>query len=453
MRRLLALAVLVAFLPTAHAQDRAKADFSTGAEYRARYFWLQNPGANEKTNAGNSFAEHRMKLGLNFKASEKFSAHMTALHDAQWGHDNSQTLGLTNVNDTNNFLNVNEAYANWMFSDDMSFRIGRQNYQIADGYVMGVNDWEQNPYAFEGVVGNWEAEFGRFQVFAFKFRELGDQTTATNSASRDPEHNAYGLNFDLKTTPEWLKAVNVHVIKNNGDAVINTTAGGQTVGSVDGIDTLRYGLHGAFAFGAFDAKAWYAAHTGKYKAIATGGGKTETDSSGQMYQVEAGFNMDAFMGSRFYAAYHVDSGDKDTAAGDAETYDSYFYEKHANAGLMDLFGWGNLTYINVGWTLRPSDATTAGLSYYMFSRTESGSATTTASAPVKGRFGSELGNGDDLKDKLGDEIDLWAEHRYDGGLSTMLRLGYFMPGDYFEKATPKMSDAIMHVSVEAKLTF
>lgn len=455
MRRIIALAVLVAFMPTANAQDKAKAEFSHDGEYRLRYWWTQNPSANENTQRTDSSVDSRFKLGTTFKASEKMSAHLTLLHNAEFGQSTDSTaIGSTSGDTTadnqqENMLTVNQAYANWMFSDDMSFRVGRQNYQIADGSVIGYNDWETNPGAFEGLLGNWEAGFGKFQVFLFKHREL---TAGAGSASADPEHNSYGLNFDMKTTPEWFKALNVHVIKDNQDAVTGAT--GTTVNSTNGQDLMRAGLMAGFNFGMVDLKAWYEMQSGEYKNIAAGGAKTSIDSKGSMMQAEVGFNLDSFMGSRFHVLYHQDTGDGTGAsATETEQYDPYFYEQHANAGLMDLFNWGNLTYITVGWNGKASDKTSFGAMYHMFSRTESGTGTGGLNT---GTRGTGLTLQDATKDKLGDELDLWAEHMYDGGLSTVVRVGYFMPGDAFKNvATPTSSqdDEILQVMLEGRLSF
>ncbi len=175
MKKLIALAALVAAMPVANAQDKGKSEFTPSAEYRPRYFFMQNKAGVE---GNDSFAEHRFKLGMHYKANEKLSAHMTLLHAADFGTaDSANPVGSTNAGDSNNtfdsnnqenMLNVNEAYMNWMVSDDFSLRIGRMNFQIADGAVFAYNDWQQNPGAFEGMTGTWEAEFGRFHRFCFQ---------------------------------------------------------------------------------------------------------------------------------------------------------------------------------------------------------------------------------------------------------------------------------------------
>ena len=454
MRRILALAALLAFLPTAHAQDKGKADFSHNAELRFRYWWMQNPTGDKDSLGTASQIDSRFKWGTNFKANEKLSANLTLLHNATFGEDtNTESVGNTN-NDTEDMLTVNQAYANWMFSDDMNFRVGRQNFQIGDGTLIGFNDWEANPGAFEGVVGNWMASFGTFQLFMFKYRELtatGTHPAAGSSAAGDPEQNAYGLNFDLKTTQDWFKALNVHVVKDNGDAIAgNTTHNVQT--GLSGHDLLRYGLMAGFNFNIVDLKAWYEMQSGSYKDVAATGVVTEVDAKGSMMQAEVGVNLESFMNSRVHFRYHADSGDSGTgSATETEAYDPYFYEQHNTAGMMDLFQWGNLTFMQLGWAGKLNDKTSMGVAYTMFSRTEDGAGSTAVTDGSQGNWG---GTPDATKDKLGDEIDLWAEHMYDGGLSMLFQLGYFQPGDYYDSGvTPAAEDKIMQVLVQGKLTF
>ncbi|MGE0528557.1 MAG: alginate export family protein [Bdellovibrionales bacterium] len=450
MRRMLATAVLVAFMPTANAQDQGKAEVTHSAEYRARYWFMQNPTLNENTQPGtDSFFNQRFKLGLNYRANEQLMAHATLLHTATWG----QTTGVAAVEDTSaatteNLLTVNEAFVNWMTSEDLTFRLGRQNYGFADGFVIGVNDWEPVPYSFEGVLGTYEAEFGRIQAFGFKLRDT-QPGAANTSASGDPEHNLYGLVFDLKTMPDWLKVINVHVLKHNNDAILGSA--GSTVNGQQGQDILRYGLHAAADFQIVDAKLWYAAQNGDNVDVAAGGATTKRDSKGSMYQAELGLNFPDLMGSRFFAVYHVDSGDEENSTDEDGQYDNFFYERHENAGLMDLFDWGNLTYITVGWTGKVTEATGVGVMYHMFSKTEDGAGTTV----TLGRFGTDyaIGNGDAAKDDLGDEIDVWASHTYGNGLMTTARVGYFMPGDVYDNATTNKDDKLLQVMLEAKLTF
>ncbi|MGE4133877.1 MAG: alginate export family protein [Bdellovibrionales bacterium] len=483
MRRVLAAGVLLAFVPTANAQDKAKSEFTPSAEYRARYFYLQNPSAKESDNSSQNMAEGRFKLGLDYRANEKISAHATLLHNTNFGIDNNTDAaggntgagtasttppGTTTVNDQDNLISVNEAYVNWMSSDDMNFRIGRMNYHVADGSFISSNDWEKIPYSFEGLQANWEQEWGKLQFVAFKVRNLAtvdnvNHPATNSSASDDAEHNMYGINFDLKTMPEWLKGVNAHIFKDTGDA-LGGGSGSYVMSTTNGVDTLRYGLMGKFAFSGFDAGAWYEAQGGKLKNITAAGVKTDLGYKGQMYQIELGYTLENFMMSRFFLLYHRDSGDDNTGDNDLKGYDPYYYDMHANAGLMDLLAWGNLTQISLGWTFKTDDRNDFGLAYHMFSKTEKSSTTTTAQGVNFGTMGAYGGGREDLSsrtqkadaDKIGDEIDLWATHHYNDNLATTFRVGYFMPGDVFEPTaagTEKSTDKILHVMIEGKATF
>lgn len=436
MRKALAAVALLAILPSAHAQDKAKADIGFNGEYRLRDSWMMNSSGLDGSDKNTIYS--RFKLEANAKATDKLSATLTLMHNANFGAHTDQMNTPDGTAGAADMLTVNQAYANWMTSDDFSFKAGRMNYQIADGTLIGTNDWEAVPYAFDGVLGNYEVQFGRFQVFAFKYAELSNVAGA--AAGRDEERNAYGINFDLKTMPEVLKSVNVHVIKDNANAVT----------AIPGKDLVRYGLNVNLSFNIVDVKAWYEGMSGKNKPVAA----TSRNANGTMMQAEVGVNFPMFMTSRLFVKYHQDSGDTDATDDKDQAYDPYFYEKHASAGHMDLLKWGNLTFVQIGWQGKPMDNTEVGLNYWMFTRTKKG----TGSSAVMSGMNYAYTNTDLEKDKLGDEIDLWAAHHYNANLSTIIRLGYFSPGSVFTSdaamvGTNKQNKNPMEVFVEGRLTF
>jgi prepilin-type processing-associated H-X9-DG protein len=325
-----------------------------------------------------------------------------------------------------------------MVSEDFNVKFGRMNFGFGDGSVMSVNDWEQQPFSFEGVLLNYEAEFGRFHAFGFKYKDFYVSTGAAGLNS-DPQHDAYALIFDLKTMPEWLKTVNVFVIQDVSDAV--------TTVNPTGNNALRYGLGLGMNFDIVDVKADYVQVTGKQTSLTA----AKTDIEASMWQAEVGVNVPTFIGSRFFVGYHQDTGAKATDT-KVKTYDAYFYEQHENAGLMDIVGWGNLTDLYIGWTAKPMDNTTAGLAYHMFSKTEKEGAATA------GKYGNVLFTSATANESaLGNEIDLWAEHNYGNGFSVTARLGQFMPGKALKNLdtsnTVERKDSITQAMLEAKLTF
>jgi hypothetical protein len=120
---------------------------------------------------------------------------------------------------------------------------------------------------------------------------------------------------------------------------------------------------------------------------------------------------------------------------------------------MDIVGWGNLTDTWLGVTVKPMDTTTVGLAYHMLQKTESNDAVNA------GEYGGALfADGTRAKSNIGDEVDLWAEHKYNNGLIMTARLGEFMPGSALKDdpdtvAVEKRTDSITQVMLEAKMTF
>lgn len=453
MRRILAAAVLLAFMPTAQAApEKAKAaDMTTNAEFRVRYMYTQNASGNKDAQPGtlNDF-EHRAKIGMGFRANEKFSAGFSLLHNAYWGQSDPGVTGsgtgdsANGINDgtdnAENMVLVHEAYGTWMAADDLSLKFGRQTFAFGDGSVMDVNDWERVPYAFEGLSANYEMEMGTVKAWAFQMAQFtgvsGGAYGSSGSSESDPHHNTYGLSFDVKGMPEMIKVANIHVIKDNKA----TTPGSSTQ---NGLDALRYGATVGVGMSAMDAKVTYARHEGDTIAQTTNGGATtKSDREGEMWNIDLGYTMEAMMNMRIGAFFHKDSAN----------YDKYFAELHENSGMMDLVEWGNLTYYGLQVTMSPMDSTTAGLSFHMMKKTDEGTGVTIGND-------SHFSGAPAAEEDLGNQINLWAEHKYDGGFSAVARVGHFMPGDAFKNdatATnpgPDAGDAITQFWVQGKFTF
>jgi hypothetical protein len=462
MRIALALAAFLAFLPNAHAATSSDKQFTPDLEFRLRYIFEDNQSATGSIapNNGNN-VEQRLKIGGQYKFSEKFSVTAHLIQSALWG---SQDLYVFNGDGTpgawssgdgsgqhggassNNMLAVNEAYGTWLVNDDFVLRFGRGGLTMGDGSVISTNDWQPVPTSFDGVLGTYDMDFGRFSAWVIKFSQydngtaalpykvLGNNPATSGAANSDPEADAYGLSFDLKRMPEWLKMVNIHVIQNSKDntpGAFYSAAYAADPTSRMGQNILRYGLALGGNAGMFDYKADVAGMNGNYYcggSIATGcastGGVQALSASAMMAQGELGLNFPEFMKARVFAKYHYDSGDSDTAANQTsvKAYDPYFYDRHAGSGNMEVIGWGNLTFYTAGLSVMPTDQTNVTLQYYYFQKTES------AGRMNPGRFGDMMAFTSDQDDNLGQEVDLIAEHKYDGGFAIMTSVGLFMPG-------------------------
>lgn len=457
MKKLIAAASLLAFVPAAQADHHG--DFSHSAEFRARYLMQENANGRKdnhpKTQSG---VNHRFKFGSTFRASERFTAGLTLLHNAQWGEQdtgvagqgpNNTTVGVRDgLGNGDNMILVQEAYGSWMATDDFSVRFGRLGMTMADGSVIDENDYERNPYSFDGVFGSYELEPVRINAWVVKYSEFVPTNAGTTDLS-DPEANAYGLSVDVKALPEFLNMVNLHVIQDTKAHTANSANLTDQLGR----SILRYGLTLAGDTAGLDYRAVYAGMSGDYIDVNP---TTKTKASGSMYHLELGYSLPEMMRSRIYAAYHSDSGDKATSADKNEGYDPYFYNKHYNAGLMDVVNWGNLTYFSLGFTLMPMDDLELGLHYHDFSRSEkdaSVNAGTNGGSLFESTPGTPLTGAENDKKKIGSEFDFTAEKTYEGGFSLLARVGMFSPGAYLKDTSVDIKDTYTQFMLQAKMNF
>ena|GEM_PF-1131878 len=467
MRIILALAAFLAFLPSANAADK---QFTPDLEFRIRPIFEDNQsGSSSLTPNNGNVVEQRLKVGGQYKFSEKFAVTAHVIQAANWG---SQDLYVLNSNGTagafssgdangqhsgissNNVLTVNEAYGTWMMSDDMILKFGRGGLTMGDGSVISTNDWQPIPTSFDGVLGTYDMDLGRISAFVIKFAQYADSSATTTmklgglssvasagNGSSDPEADAYGIAFDLKKMPEWLKMVNIHVIENSkastpGAFYSPLLASDPT--SRMGQSILRYGIAIGGNASMFDYKVDAAGMNGNYYCAGdfsftpgstssycgnAAAGNHGVSASGYMGQAEFGVNFPDFMKARVFAKYHYDSGNSDNSSGHSiKAYDPYYYDRHAGSGNMEVIGWGNLTFANLGVSVMPTDQTTVTLQYFYFQKTEQ------AGRVNPGRFGDMMAFTSASDKALGHEFDLIAEHKYDGGFTIVGSAGFFIPG-------------------------
>lgn len=398
----------------------AESEISTSAEYRVR--GALNQGETLTNDRSSNVLNHRMMLKTEYKASDRFSANLTLVHHADFGDrgttfsggpgnstNNPNRATRDNLDDSSTGLIVNEAYATWRINDEFSLKMGRGSFEGADGSSTSTNDFQNALTAFDGVAGIYELEFARITGFLIKFAEGLPASANTNN---DPEVNTVGISADLKFAPEIFSMMNVY-----------TNQVRQDLSVLAGLDKEVYQRYGVVLGGQFaelvDFKLAFHGHTGE----ATDAAGDDNDIKGHMIDAQLGVTMEDMSNMNFYVGYHTDTG-SDGSSSDDETYRAYYYDVHKFAGLMDVVGWGNLSYIHAGFSMDPMENLTVGLKYHMFTATEKEGTTTFLGAAS----GAAV---DTSEDDIGSEIDLYAVHKYDGGFQIEARYGLFMTGERF----------------------
>lgn len=432
--------VAIAFLMSssqAMAAFASKTNWSWDASSRVRHEIHNNPagttGGSLSTRDFN-FTEQKTTLGVNFNQGEAFRGRIGLIHAFNWGGTNSTTTNLSGefntpaggngstvgspngVGDQQNLLLVNEAWLWWALSYSLSVSVGRGGLDLADGKVLSRNDDEITPTSFDGIMFRYDHDSVLVKLFGVKATDNFNPRTGTTQGvfTNDPETSFFGTAVDFKGLPEFIKNVNVHVFQVNSDAV----------GTNAQLEQTRYGLNLGGQISGLGYSATYAAHTGTAKSSLG-----EGDVKGNMIDLMARYDLPELSFLFFQLGFHTDTGDEDDGTNlDTETYRPFFYNRHENAGLMDVIEWGNLTYFYIGTGVRAWEIDFA-VTYYMFSQTEENNDTN------KGAHGSFLNGGaaidTDGEDAIGSEIDFTATHQLDNGLNLGFRWGIFSPGDEF----------------------
>lgn len=435
MKRLVLLAGALAVTTAAHAADET--DMKANGEFRVRYFNDMTPSGIKDTPANKSDIEGRMKLGFTLKKGEKFSAHMTMLHGTKFGDEKALGGGAANysAHNANNGLIVNQAYGWWKAGESYSLKAGRFNVELGGGEFFSADAWNLVPTTHEGFLGVFDTDFASIAAALVKVSEAG---TAT-SADSDPEAHNIIVSADIKNMPEAVKTANVTLVQMSKSETSTPASGAMNAQHI-GV-TLGGDMSNVFW------KAVAAFQTGVQSKTAA----AETKLAGNMFDVTVGYGMPETMGLKMWANYHMDSGDDSTTDQNNNDYQALFYDSHKYAGLMDIFGWGNLTYWNLGASMAAADDLEVGLALYGFSKSKENGATLNASG--NDRFAAFRGGAAAAKADLGMELDVWASQKYASNFSIDANLGMFMPGAAFKDATPKREATIMQLMLAGTMMF
>ncbi|MDX9731053.1 MAG: alginate export family protein [Bdellovibrionales bacterium] len=382
----------------------------------------------------NSDIEGRVQLGLTMRKGESIQAHITLLHGTIFGSDPTRATGglvvpnSYNTVDTQNSIIVNQAYGWWRATESMSLKAGRFHVEVGGGEFFSADSWKLVPITHEGFQVSFDTGFAGVSAFLLKDKELVPQA----GMDSDPEQHNFILSADFKDMPEAIQTANLTFLNISRSENANPAANAQHVGL-----TLGGEIAGIFY------KAVYGHQMGVVAKTAAG----ETKLDANMYDLTLGVRVPEIMGLRVWGNYHSDSGD-DNGADDTENgYQSLYYDSHKYGGMMDLFGWGNLTYWNVGAAVAPSDDFEVGLSFFSFSKTKENG----------GSVGTNLGRtflgASTNKANLGMELDLYMTQKFESGFRLDAHLATFMPGEAFKDAVPKREAAIMQLMVAGTMTF
>ena len=347
MKKFICLLALFFTTPFAFAMD-----VEFGGQHRARGVYYQQ-------DLSNVFIQ-RFKFTGAFRPNEMFESQFWVMTNYQWGDK------LYSDNEIRIY-----GYGDWKVSDELMIRVGRTPYQVADGSVIGMNDYEQYPYVMDGAFLSYNTESLAVDVWGAYLPNVW-----AGAEEADQYNAAVGLSLDVRSLPEEFKMANLH-----GVYVLDEDYAGQQIrlgvgigGDVSGLDyKLTGAIHGE-----------------------------DLENIVDQYAVDGqvGYTLD--FDARVYVGGHYESDD----------YDPFYYDRHSRAGLLDVAAWGGGTvYGEGGIAYMPTEDSEIGISGLYFLTVGS------------------VGQYSDIDDLAGKEevieADVYIKKSYAGGFAIRLEGGLF----------------------------
>ncbi len=352
MKKFICLLALFFTTPFAFAMD-----VEFGGQHRARGVYYQQ-------DMEDIFIQ-RFKFSGAFRPNEMFESHFWLMTNYQWG---DKEYG-------DNDIRI-YGYGDWKVSDELMIRLGRAPYQIADGSSIGVNDYDEYPYVFDGAFLSYNTESLAVDVWGAYLPKVWK-----GLAEADSSKAAVGLSLDVRVLPEEFKMANLfglYVIDDNNETA-QIRLGLGIGGDVSGLDYKLTGvLHGA-----------------DFESL-------------EQYGVDAQIGYTLDFDARIYVGGHYES----------DEYDSFYYSRHGRSGLLDVAQWGGGTiYGKGGIAYMPSEDFEVGIVGLYFHK-----------VGAWGKWSNDGKNPEDdsaLSQEEVVEADIYVKKSYAGGFTIQLQGGLF----------------------------
>ncbi len=333
-------------------------DVEFGGQHRARGIYYQQDI--------NDIFIQRFKFSGAFRPNEMFESHFWLMTNYKWGDDYL-------VNGVRVY-----GYGDWKVSDELMLRLGRAPYQIADGSVISMNDYEIYPYAMDGVFLSYNTESLAVDLWGAYLPPI----QIGQNELDDQYEGMVGLSVDVRSLPEEFKMANLYgmYVLSDNEENEHIRLGISINGDISGIDYSLTGvIHGKEVNEIIDQYAF----------------------DGQL-----GYTLD--FDARIYIGGHYES----------EQYNSFYYDRHSRSGLSDVAQWGNGTvYAEGGISYMPSEDFEVGIVGLYFH--------SIGTWGVWGNAGYHPEDNAQLNKEQVIEVDVYVKKSYAGGFSAKVQGGVF----------------------------
>ena len=419
LKKLSLLLILTVFFPLPVFGSGLNVD----GEIRLRYEMFDNYndkyyGANpSKGEAEDVFLLSRIRLGLDYKASDTLSARLS-MQDARtfgWGftHEDwySREFSMED-NPQEDYLDLSEAYIKKSFNQlPVVLIAGRQRITYGDGRVFGPGDWKNSgKWIWDAVKLSWKKDKDYLDLFYGK-TVLHDHDDL--SLTHRHGYEGAGIYGHIGYGTFSLEPVAAMKINRRGNEIYNRSKT----------------YYGGLRFYDTDAgNLFYDATFIKTFGTKTLTGGKEIDVGAYGYHAEVGYNFRSITWKpRFGMAYTFAKGDNPATEKD-ERFDGVFGSSGKYYGRMNLMQWSNMKDMESFVNIKPSEKLQIKGEYHRFFADEKGDKWLSYKIPSM------------TEDHYGDEIDVVTTYILNKSWEMQVGAGCFMPGRYIREASTRVSD-------------
>lgn len=281
-------------------------------------------------------------------------------------------------------------FVSWLINEDLELRLGRTTYENKFHQIVSVNDYEPFFYTFDGAFLEYSTNILNINFWGAYL----PKKWVENAQNQDLKYG-FGFFLYIKSVSDYIDYFNAHIAY-LGSSFLKKEA--------QKMSRYGFGLEGAIN-----------SINLTYSLIFVGHDRGVQFKQENMYHFQLSYSHIEFFDSKIFAGYHKDSS----------KYNPWLYDRHENAGFLDLFLWGNLSYYFLGFSASVNPLFDIKISFYDFNPTRKGTI-------HLGYFGSLLkGKNKNLvnmdNQDLGREIDIKLQRQIKENFEIHLLAGLFIP--------------------------
>ena len=342
---------------------------------------------------------YRLRTYMSFHPNERLTVNLTPQATKGLGEDSggSSTSGSTKHTELFFF----EANIDYSLSDNLTFKLGRQELSYGDHLIIGALPWANTGRSFDGLKFQYSYDIGKTDVMYSKISDNGTSLVSNDDANLITIYNS--LSFGPR-----LKNVDFYIFHQDDNRI-----GGSE------LNTIGFRVKGK------EGKVFYRTENALQNGANIG-------ADAYQYNLEVGGEFKSYKASLEYAVAGAD-------------YIQMYPTAHKFLGFADVLGRRNLKQLAVHLNAAMMSWLDISLDYHVFKRND------TRQSAYK-LLGAAWGiNG--ASDDIGNEIDVVLTFKTKDRVKFQLGGAWFNPGEYMTAQNGNQDEATQFIYGQLNASF